>query len=139
MMTNVFTYGSLMFPDVWERVVRGSYQCSPATVYGCARFAIAGETYPGMIEQADASVEGILYFDVDAADLAALDAFEGDDYRRVVLQAKLESGGTIEAGTYLYLVAARLTSQPWLPEAFQMQRFLGTYCRDKLGDQEPVQ
>jgi hypothetical protein len=27
---NVFTYGSLMFPEVWNRVVHGRYQLCPA-------------------------------------------------------------------------------------------------------------
>ena len=133
MLTNVFTYGSLMFPEVWGRVVRGTYRSAPATLHHCARFAIVGETYPGMIEQADASVAGLVYFDVGVDDVAALDAFEGDDYRRVAREALLDSGAVFTIATYLYLPAARLSSRPWVPETFQMQRFLQTYCRDKLG------
>lgn len=133
MLTNVFTYGSLMFPEVWSRVVRGAYRAAPATLQDCARFAIVGETYPGMIEQPHASVAGIVYFDVAADDLAALDAFEGGDYQRAERDALLDSGAVARVATYLYLPAARLSTAPWLPESFQMQRFLQTYCRDKLG------
>ena len=134
MLTNVFTYGSLMFPEVWGRVVRGAYKAAPATLHGYARFAIVGETYPGMIERPGGSVQGIVYFDVDAGDLAALDAFEGADYRRALVDAVMEDSVSAPVATYLYLPATRLSPRPWLPEAFQMQRFLETYCRDKLGD-----
>ena len=133
MSAHVFTYGSLMFPDVWERVVRGTYRNAPARLDGHARFEIAGETYPGMIVRAGAAVEGVLYFDVSPADIAALDAFEGSEYRRTTVKVTLASGEAVEAGTYLYLLPQKLSESPWLPEAFQMERFIGSYCREKLG------
>ncbi|OWW23009.1 gamma-glutamylcyclotransferase family protein [Noviherbaspirillum denitrificans] len=134
MSTHVFTYGSLMFPAVWQRVVRGDYRSAPARLDGHARFAIAGETYPGMVARPGASVDGVLYFDVSPADLAALDAFEGAEYRRDTVRVTLSTGETIDAGTYIYLLPEKLSGSPWLPEAFQMQRFIGSYCREKLGE-----
>lgn len=134
MSCNIFTYGSLMFPPVWERVVRARYRSMQATVSDHARFAIVGATYPGMIAQAGTAVRGVLYFDVSAQDVAALDAFEGSDYRREPVRATLESGETVTAGTYLYLDVARLAAAPWRPEAFQLQRFLQTYCGDRLAE-----
>ncbi|MGE5622691.1 MAG: gamma-glutamylcyclotransferase family protein [Bacillota bacterium] len=133
MTRHVFTYGSLMFAPVWQRVVRGHYRSAPARLDGFARYAITGETYPGMVAQQGASVAGLLYFDVDAGDLAALDAFEGADYRRDRVRVAL-AAGTADAQTYLYLRPEKLTSLPWSPEAFQMERFIGTYCRDRLGE-----
>lgn len=132
MAAHVFTYGSLMFAPVWRRVVRGDYRLAPARLDGYARLAIAGETYPGMVAQEGASVAGVLYFDVDARDVAALDAFEGEDYRRDPVRVTLDAGGMIDAQTYVYLLPQKLTSLPWQPEAFQMERFLATYCRDRL-------
>lgn len=129
----IFTYGSLMFPPVWERVVRGSYHSEPAVARGHARYAIIGETYPGMIVQPDGSVQGVLYFDVAPGDVAALDAFEGNDYRRVTIPVTTASGAALQADTYLYLSQEKLSKSPWLPEAFQMERFIGSYCRDKTG------
>jgi len=129
---NVFTYGSLMFPDVWERVVRGRYRAVRAVADGHARFAIDGETYPGMVPAAGGSVEGVLYIDVDAADLAALDAFEGADYRRDTIRVGTDHG-SVDAATYIYLRSARLLDRPWEPDAFQKQRFLDSYCRERLG------
>ncbi len=134
MSVHVFTYGSLMFPQVWQRVVRGDYRSAVARLDGHARFEIAGETYPGMVVRPGASVDGVLYFDVSPADVAALDAFEGEEYRRDRVRVALFSGEIVDAATYLYLPHQKLSDSPWLPEAFQMERFIGSYCREKLGE-----
>ena len=129
---HIFTYGSLMFPQVWQHVVRGTYRSAPASLAGHARYAIVGETYPGIIAQEGAQVAGVLYFDVAAQDVAALDAFEGEEYRRDQVPLTLASGEAMIAGTYVYLLPHRLSGLPWQPEAFRTATFLGTYCRDKL-------
>lgn len=134
MRCHVFTYGSLMFAPVWQRVVRGHYRFERARLDGFARFAITGETYPGMVVQPGASVAGILYFDVDQPDIAALDAFEGEDYRRDTVRVARDANGEVEAQTYIYLLPHKLSSLSWQPESFEMERFIGTYCQDKLGD-----
>lgn len=148
---NVFTYGSLMFPQVWRRVVRGDYRSAAAVLDGHARYALAGETYPGAIARAGARIAGIVYFDVSEADVAALDAFEGSEYRRDRVRVRLASGEAADAHTYIYLLPQKLSESLWLPETFQMQRFLGTYCREnwanrtsreappaRTGNHEPV-
>lgn len=130
---HIFTYGSLMFPEIWQRVVRGNYRSATATLPGFARYALADDTYPGMVAQAEAAVEGVLYYDVAPPDLAALDAFEGREYRREKVNVVIESGETVIACTYIFLAEQRLSGLPWEPQAFQMSRFIGTYCSDKLG------
>lgn len=131
---HIFTYGSLMFPEVWQHVVQGRYRFAPAAADGYARFAVAGETYPGMVARIGAAVSGVLYFDVDERDIAALDAFEGEDYRREAVRVALDGGGSAEAGAYLYLLPQKLLESPWDPERFQMGRFIGTYCGGKRGE-----
>lgn len=128
MSCNIFTYGSLMFPSVWEQVVRGRCRSVKAVLADHARFAITGETYPGMVMQSGATVDGILYFDVDAADVARLDAFEGVDYRRVAVQLRLVDGSELAAQTYLYNIPQRLLNLAWQAENFDIRRFLETYC-----------
>jgi gamma-glutamylcyclotransferase (GGCT)/AIG2-like uncharacterized protein YtfP len=133
MSRHVFTYGSLMFPEVWTLVVTGRYRSIAGTLAGHGRFAVAGQTYPGMIAAADERVVGVLHLDVDDADLARLDDFEGDDYRRVTVSVDCADGTTRASETYLYLRQDRLLPSAWDPEAFAMDRFIATYCRDKLG------
>lgn len=123
-----------MFPQIWQRVVRGDYGSAPARVDGYARYAIAGETYPGMIRQSGTRVQGVLYFDVTDTDIAALDTFEGAEYRREAVRATLENGESIDAATYIYLLPEKLLQSPWTPEAFQMERFIGTYCAGRFGE-----
>lgn len=127
---HIFTYGSLMFLRVWQSVVRGSYRSEEAIVSGYARYAIAGETYPAMIAQADATVFGIVYFDVDDADIAALDVFEGADYRRDRVLAKrgAPDAESVQCEAYIYRDAAGIMNEPWNPETFQLDHFLNDYC-----------
>ncbi len=110
---HVFTYGSLMFDPVWCRVVAGRYAAVAARADGVRRHAVRGETYPGAVLAAGASIEGRLYLDVDDADLARLDDFEGPDYRRIVVPTQSTDGTVREAGLYLYLPTDRLLSDDW--------------------------
>jgi gamma-glutamylcyclotransferase (GGCT)/AIG2-like uncharacterized protein YtfP len=132
-MTNVFTYGSLMFPEVWTLVVAGAYRSIAATADDHARHAVAGQDYPGMVARAGGRVAGVLYLDVSAEDVARLDHFEGDDYRRVEVPLVDADGVARTGATYLYLPAGRLLEAAWEPDAFAMDRFIATYCRAKLG------
>jgi gamma-glutamylcyclotransferase (GGCT)/AIG2-like uncharacterized protein YtfP len=133
-MTHVFTYGSLMFAPVWERVVRGRYKNSLAQLDGHSRHALVGETYPGVRIHAASQVRGRIYFDVDAADVARLDDFEGDNYDRLIAPVTLESGESVNAGFYLYKGPLAFTSQDWDPQWFEregMAVFLATFCAAK--------
>jgi gamma-glutamylcyclotransferase (GGCT)/AIG2-like uncharacterized protein YtfP len=129
---NVFTYGSLMFPEVWERVVRGAYSHAAAAAAGFRCYAVQGETYPGMVAAESAAsapdrVEGVVYFDVSLEDLAALDSFEGGDYRRVEIAASLPDGTSVNASAYLYLPQEKLAPEPWSRDNFQLKSFLRSY------------
>lgn len=128
MTYNLFTYGSLMFPTVWEKVVNGRYRHARAVLADHARYAIANECYPGMVRQSGATVQGVLYFDVDAADLARLDIFEGADYRRAAIAVRLPDGAQVQAETYLYIRPQRLLSAEWKAADFDIGGFLQTYC-----------
>ena len=132
MTRNVFTYGSLMFDDVWTRVVAGDYRSIAATLAGHARFRVADADYPGMVTHADGRVDGMLYLDVDEADLARLDRFEGDDYDRASVALECADGVVRDGETYLYRLHERLLGSPWEPQAFAIDRFIATYCVGKF-------
>lgn len=113
--------------------MRCDYRSAPATAQGYARYTLADDTYPGMIVSESATVEGVLYFDVDAQDLAVLDAFEGREYRRDPGNVVINYGKSVIACTYILMAEQRLSGLPWESQAFQMSRITGAYCRDKLG------
>jgi gamma-glutamylcyclotransferase (GGCT)/AIG2-like uncharacterized protein YtfP len=99
-MNAVFTYGSLMFADVWSRVVRGEYLQACAILPGYRLRAIREETFPAIIKTGNNDqVSGILYLDIDNSDLARLDEFEGDYYRRETVSV-ISAGKTIRAETF---------------------------------------
>ncbi|OGB25778.1 MAG: gamma-glutamylcyclotransferase [Burkholderiales bacterium RIFCSPLOWO2_02_FULL_57_36] len=127
MKSPIFTYGSLMFPQIWRRVVSGTYRSAPATVNGHARFAVAGQTYPGMVALPGAAVRGLVYFDVDQADIALLDLFEGEAYRREILDAVLENGDVVAAGAYIHIDKSVLSDAPWDRGRFEIDRFIESH------------
>jgi gamma-glutamylcyclotransferase (GGCT)/AIG2-like uncharacterized protein YtfP len=132
---HIFTYGSLMYPPVWSRVVAGTYQHRGGTIRGYTRRRLSGEVYPALIpETEESAVEGVLYLDVSAPDVAALDHFEGEEYRRTPVAIGVDGGEIIDAWTYLYLYPERTEAVAWEPEQFAtdgLSRFLATYCRDR--------
>lgn len=127
---NVFTYGSLMFDQVWSRVVRGSYRRAAAVLPGHERRAVRGETYPGVIAAPGASVSGVVYFSVDDSDLARLDDFEGQPYERRSVVLDLD-GEALPAEVYLIRDPGRLEPGPWDVARFERAgifEFLSGYC-----------
>lgn len=130
---NIFTYGSLMFDRVWSRIVSGHYTALPATLHGYQRLAVKGEEYPVAIPASPAaSIAGILYHDVNAADLARLDDFEGEYYARLPTPVTIVSGDTVAAETYILKPAYHGIAEAfeWDVERFRTSgigRFIARY------------
>lgn len=120
---NVFVYGSLMYPQVWARVVRGAYRGLPAVLHGYRRHALRDAAYPGATPAAGARINGWLWLDVDAADLERLDAFEGAEYRRVAVA--VDCAGASEAQVFLFAERERLADRDWDPAAFEREHLEG--------------
>ena len=63
--TNIFTYGSLIYPEVMKGVAGKLYSSCKAELEGFVRKQVKGKWYPGIIPQAGSKVEGILYLAVE--------------------------------------------------------------------------
>jgi len=131
---NVFTYGTLMFPEVWQAVVGREFGTVEGTVCGFAILRVVDAVYPGMIELVEgAAIHGVVYLDVDRVSVERLDRFEGDCYERRTLQINCTGGQRLTADAYVVLTSKRhiLTSEPWARETFEatggLERFLGRY------------
>jgi len=120
-MPNIFTYGSLMFDQVWCRVVKGDYERCEAVLQGYDRKCVRGEVYPALFPSAPQSqVQGIVYLDISAADLGSLDRFEGDYYFRKTEQVNTREAGIVSAEVYVLKEEyySILSHQDWDPEYF---------------------
>ena len=128
----VFTYGSLMFPAVWERVVQGQYKSAEATIRGFRRLRVRGEQYPALIVDSDANaLTGRAYFDVAGSDIARLDHFETSDYARVTIAIEID-GKSCAAQAYMSLRPDTLEAENWSPAEFErhgLAPFLATYAK----------
>jgi gamma-glutamylcyclotransferase (GGCT)/AIG2-like uncharacterized protein YtfP len=124
---NVFTYGSLMYAPVWERVVCGRYRSAPARLDGWRRHALAGVTYPGAVVSHGAAILGRVYFDIGGDDLLRLDAFEGGEYRRDTVHVVLPeaAGASAPAQVYAFLDGTRLRPHDWDAALFVREHLSG--------------
>ena len=112
-------YGSLMVPRVMHDVCGHARPGVPATLHGYRRRRLHGEHYPGIRPCAGESVDGVLYGGLSGAQFAALDAFEGDWYRRQAVPVETAAGRR-EAQTYV-LASDRghlMSAETWSLEAF---------------------
>jgi gamma-glutamylcyclotransferase (GGCT)/AIG2-like uncharacterized protein YtfP len=131
-MKNVFVYGSLMFDDVWERVVKRHYEKQAAVLRGYRRLPVKGESYPGLVKSFSGYVQGLVYFDVTAQGIRRLDKFEGSYYRRRQVRVKTADGRVHNASVYVFNRRYRrlLGSTSWDPQHFEMlylSRFIRKY------------
>ncbi|NBO11280.1 MAG: gamma-glutamylcyclotransferase [Betaproteobacteria bacterium] len=127
MSSHCFSYGSLMFPEVMQAVAaQHALQSLAARLSGWQRYAIRDASYPAARPgQADSSIDGRLWLNLNAVAWQRLDAFEGEAYRRVLVEVRSleDSGreGRYEAWIYEFLNPGLLLDRDWDPEHFRDQ------------------
>ena len=110
---SIFTYGSLVFSAVWQKVVRGDYRSSAASIHGFRRVCVRDANHPALIISPRAMpIMGRVYFDVSAEDIARLDHFETGNYERVSVAVTVD-GSAAAAQTYLAVNMDLLTDTDW--------------------------
>ena len=129
---HVFTYGTLMIPSVMEAVTGRRFASRKATLRGYARFRVKGASYPGLVEAAGATTDGVLYLDVDAASVVRLDAFEGAFYQRTRVEVYTPEHDRWPAEVYVVPPhhRAHLSSEAWRLDDFRrehLEAFLASY------------
>jgi len=117
---DIFTYGTLMSPDIMMRVAGCRPDSCIAHLHGFRRSRVKGEEYPGIRENAEAMVQGILYLDVPEAAAQRLDVFEGEMYERRSVQVQTDGGVEKRAMAYVFRPGYHdlLTEIPWDFEEF---------------------
>ncbi|MBT8439691.1 MAG: gamma-glutamylcyclotransferase [Gammaproteobacteria bacterium] len=130
---NIFTYGTLMFSPVWDTVVKANYRAASATLRGYSRRKINTAIYPVAFQASPQDfINGIVYYDIEVADINRLDEFEGVYYRRTAISAELKDQPPVEAD--VYIIKSRyqhlISSEEWNPHDFQqrcLSEFMSAY------------
>ena len=122
---HLFTYGSLVFPEVMSAVTGRTFESCDATLRDHRRRLLHGLIYPGIRFASGEVTDGRLYLDLDRSALASLDDFEGDEYERRTVVVGVASG-LLSAEAYVLGPAhhSLQTSSPWDP-----QRFVASHLR----------
>ncbi len=129
-MSRLFTYGTLMVPDVIETVIgRSVGESLSATLkeYGC--YQVRDRAFPAIVPESGQQTLGRLYPALDQDALGRLDFYEGKLYLRCRVNVHLPDGAQLDAWTYVFTPEARvlLTDLPWQLDYFverQLARFL---------------
>jgi len=117
---NVFTYGSLMFDEVWRAVIGSTGPSVGGQLTGYEAWKLAGQTFPGLTPAPGRQVNGRIWQGVTETELARLDVFESGIYDRQMLAVPTEDGTTLPCWVYVVRPDSRtlLLNEPWDREEF---------------------
>ncbi len=79
-MHYIFVYGTLLFPEIVQRLTGKLFKNSPAVLSGFKRFQVKDSEYPAIIEFSGSKVDGIVLENVDEKSFQVLTFYEGDEY-----------------------------------------------------------
>lgn len=91
-MNALFVYGTLRNPQVCRRLLGRMPASSGAILCGYVRMGVRGAAYPAMVADASNRVDGLVLTGLSGAELAALDAYEGDEYVRIEVCVETDAG-----------------------------------------------
>lgn len=110
-----------MLPEIFSRVAQEACSSIPATLSSWKRCQVAGQSYPAIVPAPAESVSGVLWIGLNQSAIARLDAFEGEEYRRVGVVVVDSLGVAYSADTYAWALAEGLLDAPWDFEWFQAE------------------
>lgn len=117
---NLFCYGSLQLQAVIKAVTGREFEGQRATLQDFAMFRVKAAEYPGIIPKRDCMISGVVYRDLDSSNFRALDAFEGDQYYRQLVDIIREGNQGLKAWVYTIRddKMDQLTREPWSLSSF---------------------
>ena len=135
-MNKLFCYGTLQVPEVIRTVTGQSYAGQKATLHGYAIYRVKNAEFPGIVSADNNKVEGILYENVADKFMKVLDLFEGDLYKRQMLQVEQADGMISKAWCYVIRDKNKglLTSDTWRLADFLakgLESFMAGYVKGR--------
>lgn len=159
---SAFFYGTLMAPQVLHRVCHGSddpfnpiyaahqLKTTPAILHNYRRHRVRHADYPAILSvtgDANATVRGTFVTGLTDADIWRLDIFEGSEYRRENVKARLltqtgsdsgegnQEGDEVEAETYVWIGDREdLEEREWDFAEFQREKMKFWIGREGEGE-----
>ena len=127
---NLFAYGTLMFPEVWERVVGRSFRTEAAVLADYAAWQVRGGLFPVLVAAAGDVTHGLVYFNLDPTAFIRLDDHESDFYERRPVEVALASGELVACQAYILPSrnSALASTARWDAETFRRES-LAQYLR----------
>lgn len=121
---SVFTYGTLMLDDVFQKVCHTRHPKSQAILKHYQRVSLKNRVYPAAIPSKTSQITGILWQSISSDTLARLDEFEGKEYNRIAVIVKANTGTQAQAWCYVLTHSYRHLAGP---EAWSLEQFQHTY------------
>lgn len=111
----LFAYGTLMWPEILHALIGPLATPRPATLADYARYRLRQRVFPGIVPEASASTDGVVFEGMTAARWRRLDAWESSLYERLAVSVTLPDGSTCRACTYVVSPAQRhrLSKHAW--------------------------
>jgi gamma-glutamylcyclotransferase (GGCT)/AIG2-like uncharacterized protein YtfP len=129
---HLFTYGTLMFPEIWQRVVAREVLRRPAVLKGYVAYRVVGDSFPVLVPgSATVETPGAVYFDLDDQAFERLDAHESDLYERRETDVTLDNGEQVSCQVYILAERNRrfASSKRWTAEWFREEAMNGYIAR----------
>lgn len=89
-MQNLFVYGTLLFPEILQKITGKNFGSGEATLPGYRRHAVKNCDYPAIIQNKNEKVEGKLILNVDDESMKLLSDYEGEEYKKA--EVEVQSG-----------------------------------------------
>ncbi len=133
---HVFTYGTLMFPEVWRTVVGKDFEAVEGTAAGFEVYRVRDAVFPGMVaEENGKAARGVVYLNVDLESVERLDRFEDDFYERLSIEIDCSDGQRRMTDAYIVPEKNRgvLAAELWRGESFLASGGLEQFIRGFAG------
>jgi gamma-glutamylcyclotransferase (GGCT)/AIG2-like uncharacterized protein YtfP len=138
MSHHLYAYGTLQNRAVIALIVGRELVGNPARLAGYARFCIIGRVYPAIVAAPTGEVDGVVYSDLDAAEVERLDLYEGDLYERRELPVR---AGDRVITAHCYVLRPEhghhLSSESWDLAAFERDHLADYLARVSLTARAP--
>lgn len=90
MLTDLFVYGTLMYPALFFEKTGEVPNYTPAELHHYSVRQLNGRPYPGLVKETDGKAVGLLVRNVSAESMALLDQYEGEEYELIEVTIRCE-------------------------------------------------